>query len=78
MEFRFRELSYSATLGADLALGAQYQTNTYGGLYLEGGYHYDFMSDVEGTYKGNSFAWPDNNAYVVLRAGVFVNIGSKE
>jgi hypothetical protein len=75
---RYRELSYAATLGTDAALGVQFQTNTYGGLYLEGGFHYDFMNNVQGTYRGTDFSWPDNNTYLLARLGVFVNIGRGE
>lgn len=73
-----RELSYKPSLGTEAGIGIHYRTNSYGGLYAEVAYHVDFMDGVKGKFQSIEYAWPDNNKYIILKAGVLFNIGRKE
>lgn len=75
---KLRELSYKPALGAELALGLHYRTNSYGGVYAEVAYHGDMMDGVKGVYESTNYLWGDNNFYLMLKAGVVFNIGPKE
>ncbi len=74
---KFRELSYDQTLGLEVLLGIEYQTNSYGGIFLEAGYHFDMMSGNTGDFEGDLYEWPENNAHIVINAGVIVNLGGE-
>ncbi len=74
----YRELSYSPTLGTEANLGLQWRTNSYGGIYIEAAYHFDFMNDVTGDFESTDYVWGDNNNFILFKAGVLFNIGPKE
>lgn len=73
-----RELSYNPALGTEIGVGIHLRTNSYGALYGEAAYHYDFTDGVKGKFQSVDYLWGDNNAYLVLKAGVLINVGPKE
>jgi hypothetical protein len=74
----YRELSYSSTLGTEANVGLHWKTNSYGGVYVEVAYRFDFMNDVAGEFESIDYVWGDNNNFILFKAGVLFNIGPKE
>lgn len=74
----FRELSYDPTLGTELALGAHYKTNDFGGIFAEAAFHFDMTDGATGEYKGINYEWGGNDMFVMFRLGILFNVGPKE
>ena len=74
----FRELSMDPTLGIGFGLGMHVKTNSYGAIYVEATYNYDFTSGIVGKFKGNEYVWGDNNQYLIIKAGIAFNIGPRD
>ena len=74
----FRELSYDPAPQVGIALGIHKKTNQFGGVYFEVGYQMDLVDGVKGKFKGKSYEFVDNNAFLMFRLGILFNIGRKE
>jgi len=70
-----RELSYDPGLSTAAYLGAIYYTSDYGGIYLEVGYHQDWLQYDEADYAGVIHVIPEDVKYIQLKAGVTVFFG---
>jgi hypothetical protein len=70
-----RELSYDPGLSSAIYLGSIYYTSDYGGIYLEIGYHQDWLQYNEGDYAGVTYVIPEDVKYIQAKAGVTVFFG---
>jgi hypothetical protein len=72
---RLRELSYDPGLSLGVNAGLLYYTSDFGGLYVEGSYHYAAIKDHESTHKDIKYYLEDNLSYFDVRAGITVFFG---
>ena len=73
-----RQESYDPGFSMAVSAGVLYYTSDYGGVFLELGYHNDFMKGVEANYRGEVYEMPDDIKYLELRAGLTAFFGKEE
>jgi len=75
---RWRQLSYGPCLATGIGAGLFYYTSDWGGLFLEGNYHYAFTDGFEAEYEGGAskYEFKDNLNTLDLHAGVRILFGS--
>jgi len=72
---RLREQSYDPGVSLAGYIGMLYYTSDYGGIFLEVGYHNDFVDGVEADYHGLIYQINDNLNYLQIKGGVTVFFG---
>jgi hypothetical protein len=75
---KLREQSFDPELGLAGYIGLLYYTSDYGGLFLEFGYHNDFLEGTETDYQSEIYTIEDNVSYMDIRAGITVFFGPEE
>ncbi len=73
---QLREQSYDPGISAAFYAGLLYYTSDNGGIFLEGGYHNDFLKDVRSDYADDTIE--ENVKYFEYRIGITVFYGSDE
>lgn len=73
-----RELSYDPGFTFAAYFGLLYYTSEFGGIFLEVGYHNDFLDGSEATYHDESYTIDINASYLEINAGINVFFGPEE
>jgi hypothetical protein len=72
---RFREISYGGAWALGIGAGLFYFTSDWGGLFVEGNYHYAFSKDNTSQYGLDELTFGENVSVIDIHAGVRVLFG---
>lgn len=72
----YRQLSYSAVFAGGLGAGLFLFTSDFGGLFVEGNYHYANSKDASKDYGGKTYLFNENLSTIDIHAGVRILFGS--
>lgn len=72
---RFRELSYGAAFAFGFGAGLFYFTSDWGGVFIEGNYHYAFTEDNTKEFGLEEITFGENLSTIDLHAGLRILFG---